>query len=116
MLRVEMSFLPDLFVVCEHCDGKRYNRETLQIRYKGRTIADVLDMTVEEALGFMDAVPAVRRPLQTLHDVGLDYIHLGQPATTLSGGEAQAGKDLIDRYIRLYQHGGGESTRMGGGF
>jgi excinuclease ABC subunit A len=89
LLRVEMHFLPDLFVTCEVCGGRRYNRETLEISYRGRTIADVLDMTVEEALEFMDAVPSVRRPLQTLHDVGLDYIHLGQPATTLSGGEAQ---------------------------
>jgi len=89
ILRIEMHFLPDLFVTCEVCGGKRYNRETLEITYKGRTIADVLDMTVEEALAFMEAVPAVRRPLQTLHDVGLDYIQLGQPATTLSGGEAQ---------------------------
>ena len=89
ILRIEMHFLPDIFVTCEVCGGKRYNRETLEIAYKGRSIADVLDMTVEEALAFMDAVPGVRRPLQTLHDVGLDYIHLGQPATTLSGGEAQ---------------------------
>jgi excinuclease ABC subunit A len=89
VLRVEMHVLPDLFVTCEVCRGRRYNRETLEIRYKGRTIADVLEMTVEEALSFMENVPAVRRPLQTLHDVGLDYIHLGQAATTLSGGEAQ---------------------------
>jgi len=89
LLRIEMHFLPDLFVTCEVCGGKRYNRETLEISYRGRTIADVLDMTVEEALGFLEAVPSLRRPLQTLHDVGLDYIHLGQPATTLSGGEAQ---------------------------
>jgi excinuclease ABC subunit A len=89
ILRIEMHFLPDLFVTCEVCEGRRYNRETLEIAYKGRTIADVLDMTVEEALEFMESVPGVRRPLQTLHDVGLDYIHLGQPATTLSGGEAQ---------------------------
>jgi excinuclease ABC subunit A len=89
ILRIEMHFLPDLFVTCEVCGGKRYNRETLEITYKGRTIADLLDMTVEEALEFMESIPAVRRPLQTLHDVGLDYIHLGQPATTLSGGEAQ---------------------------
>jgi excinuclease ABC subunit A len=88
-LRIEMHFLPDIFVTCEVCGGRRYNRETLEIRYKGRTIADVLDMTVEEALVFMENVGSVRRPLQTLHDVGLDYIHLGQPATTLSGGEAQ---------------------------
>jgi excinuclease ABC subunit A len=89
ILRIEMHFLPDLFVTCEACAGRRYNRETLEVHYKGRSIAEVLDMTVEEALSFMENVPAVRRPLQTLHDVGLDYIHLGQPATTLSGGEAQ---------------------------
>ncbi len=89
ILRIEMHFLPDLFVTCEVCGGRRYNRETLEITYKGRTIADVLDMTVEEGLEFMSNVGSVRRPLQTLHDVGLDYIHLGQPATTLSGGEAQ---------------------------
>jgi excinuclease ABC subunit A len=89
VLRIEMHFLPDLFVTCEVCGGRRYNRETLEIRYKGRTIAEVLDMTVEEALGFMENVVSVRRPLQTLYEVGLGYIHLGQPATTLSGGEAQ---------------------------
>ena len=89
LIRIEMHFLPDLFVSCEVCGGRRYNRETLEITYKGRTIADVLDMTVEEALAFMDNVPSLKRPLQTLLDVGLDYVHLGQPATTLSGGEAQ---------------------------
>jgi excinuclease ABC subunit A len=89
LLRIEMHFLPDLFVTCEVCGGRRYNRETLEILYKGRSIADVLDMTVEEALGFMENVTSVRRPLQTLYEVGLGYIHLGQPATTLSGGEAQ---------------------------
>ncbi len=89
LLRIEMHFLPDLFVTCEVCGGRRYNRETLEIRYKGRSIADVLDMTVEEAVGFMENVPSVLRPLQTLHDVGLDYVQIGQPATTLSGGEAQ---------------------------
>ncbi len=89
LFRVEMHFLPDLFVTCEVCGGRRYNRETLEIAFKGKSIADVLDMTVEEALAFMEAVPAIKRPLQTLHDVGLDYLHLGQPATTLSGGEAQ---------------------------
>jgi excinuclease ABC subunit A len=89
VLRIEMQFLPDLFVPCEVCRGRRYNRETLEITYKGRTIADVLEMTVEEGLAFMENVPSVRRPLQTLHDVGLDYLHLGQAATTLSGGEAQ---------------------------
>ena len=89
LLRIEMHFLPDLFVTCESCRGRRYNRETLEIFFKGKTIADVLEMTVEEALDFMANVAAVRRPLQTLHDVGLDYVHLGQAATTLSGGEAQ---------------------------
>ena len=89
ILRVEMHFLPDLFVPCEVCRGRRYNRETLEVTYKGKSIADVLDMTVEEALEFLENVPPVRRALQALHDVGLDYIHLGQPATTLSGGEAQ---------------------------
>ena len=89
VLRIEMHFLPDIFVTCEECGGKRYNRETLEITYKGRTIADVLGMTVEEALGFMENVASVRRPLQTLYDVGLGYLHLGQSATTLSGGEAQ---------------------------
>ncbi|NRA07168.1 MAG: excinuclease ABC subunit UvrA [Myxococcales bacterium] len=88
-LRVEMHFLPDVFVTCEVCRGRRYNRETLEILYKGRSIADVLEMTVEEALGFLSKVDSLKRPLQTLHDVGLDYIRLGQPATTLSGGEAQ---------------------------
>jgi excinuclease ABC subunit A len=89
VLRIEMHFLPDLFVRCETCGGRRFNRETLEIAYKGRNIAEILDMTVEEALGFMENVESVRRPLQTLHDVGLDYLKLGQPATTLSGGEAQ---------------------------
>jgi excinuclease ABC subunit A len=89
ILRIEMHFLPDLFVKCEQCGGKRYDRETLEIRYKGRTIADVLEMSVEEALVFMENVASLRRPLQTLHDVGLDYLKLGQSATTLSGGEAQ---------------------------
>jgi len=88
-IRVEMNFLPDLFVPCEICRGRRYDRATLEILYKGRSIAEVLEMTVEEALVFMENVPAARRPLQALHDVGLDYIRLGQPATTLSGGEAQ---------------------------
>jgi excinuclease ABC subunit A len=89
MLRVEMHFLPDLFVTCEVCGGRRYERETLEIRYRGRSIAQVLDLSVEEALGVFENVPSVRRPLQTLADVGLGYLHLGQPATTLSGGEAQ---------------------------
>ncbi|MBW2267053.1 MAG: excinuclease ABC subunit UvrA [Deltaproteobacteria bacterium] len=89
LIRVEMHFLPDLFVTCETCRGRRYDRETLEILYKARSIADVLEMTVEEALEFMENVPPVRRGLQMLHDVGLDYVRLGQPATTLSGGEAQ---------------------------
>src|SRR3712207_3403780 len=84
-----MNFLPDVFVPCEVCHGKRYNREAQEITYKGRSIADVLEMTVEEALGFFQNVPAIRNKLQTLYDVGLGYIHLGQPATQLSGGEAQ---------------------------
>ena len=89
ILRIEMHFLPDVFVTCEECGGRRYNRETLEVAYKGRNIAEVLDMTVEEALSFMENIASVRRPLQTLHDVGLDYVRLGQSATTLSGGEAQ---------------------------
>jgi excinuclease ABC subunit A len=88
-LRIEMHFLPDLFVTFEVCSGRRYTRETLEITYKGRTIADVLAMSVEEGLAFFENVGPVARPLQTLSDVGLDYLHLGQPATTLSGGEAQ---------------------------
>jgi excinuclease ABC subunit A len=84
-----MHFLPDVYVPCETCKGARYNRETLEVRFKGRSIADVLEMSVEEALGFFAKIPKIRRRLQTLHDVGLDYIKLGQPATTLSGGEAQ---------------------------
>ncbi len=84
-----MHFLPDVYVPCEQCDGKRYNRETLEVRFKGKTIADVLDMAVEDALEFFQHVPKIKRRLQALHDVGLDYIRLGQPATTLSGGEAQ---------------------------
>ena len=89
IIRIEMQFLTDVYVPCEICGGKRYNREALEIRYKGASIAEVLDMTVEEALRFFQNIPAVRAKLQTLHDVGLGYIRLGQPATTLSGGEAQ---------------------------
>ncbi len=87
--RIEMHFLPDVFVTCEKCHGKRYNRETLEITYKGKNIAEALDMTISEALHFFSAIPAIRSKLQTLEDVGLGYIHLGQSATTLSGGEAQ---------------------------
>ncbi len=89
MLTIEMNFLPDVYVPCETCKGKRYNREALEIHYKGKTIADVLDMTVEEGLSFFSAVPAIANKLSTLNAVGLGYIRLGQPATTLSGGEAQ---------------------------
>ncbi|MGQ4894785.1 MAG: excinuclease ABC subunit UvrA [Candidatus Njordarchaeia archaeon] len=88
-IKIEMQFLPDVYVPCDVCKGKRYNRETLEIKYKGKNIADVLDMSVDEALEFFKNIPEIRRKLQTLHDVGLGYIKLGQPATTLSGGEAQ---------------------------
>ena len=96
MIRVEMHFLPDVFVPCDVCHGKRYNRETLEIRYKSKTIADVLEMTVEEATRFFDAVPTVARKLDTLMEVGLGYIRLGQSATTLSGGEAQRVKLALE--------------------
>ena len=89
MLKIEMHFLPDVFVPCEVCKGKRYNRETLEVRYKGKNIAEVLDMTVEEALGFFSAIPKIAARLKTLYDVGLGYVKLGQASTTLSGGEAQ---------------------------
>jgi excinuclease ABC subunit A len=89
LIKVEMHFLPDIYVVCDTCKGKRYNRETLEVKYKGKSITEVLDMTIEEARVFFDAVPALSRKLQTLIDVGLSYIKLGQSATTLSGGEAQ---------------------------
>ncbi len=88
-IKIEMHFLPDVYINCEVCHGRRYNRETLEVRFKGKSIADVLDMPVEEALEFFDKIPKLKRRLQTLHDVGLDYMRLGQPATTLSGGEAQ---------------------------
>ncbi|MFW5645940.1 MAG: excinuclease ABC subunit UvrA [Acetivibrio ethanolgignens] len=89
IIKIEMNFLPDIYVPCEVCDGKRYNRETLEVKYKGKSIFDVLDMTVEEALKFFENVPVIRRKIETLNDVGLSYIKLGQPSTTLSGGEAQ---------------------------
>ncbi|MGB9064089.1 MAG: ATP-binding cassette domain-containing protein, partial [Pseudolabrys sp.] len=89
VIKIEMHFLPDVYVTCDVCKGKRYNRETLDVLFKGKSIADVLDMTVEEALEFFKAVPRVRDVLALLHRVGLDYIHVGQQATTLSGGEAQ---------------------------
>src|SRR2546426_964221 len=89
LVKIEMHFLPDVYVTCDVCKGKRYNRETLDVHYKGKNIAEVLDMTVHQALEFFEAVPVIKSKLQTLHDVGLDYIRLGQSATTLSGGEAQ---------------------------
>ena len=87
--RIEMNFLPDVYVTCDVCRGRRYNRETLQVKFKGYSIADLLDTTVEEALPLMENLPQIRAKLQTLLDVGLGYVHLGQSSTTLSGGEAQ---------------------------
>ena len=89
LIKIEMNFLSDVYVKCDVCKGKRYNRETLEVKYKGKTIADVLDMSIKEALEFFDSIPAIKSRLQTLNDVGLDYMKLGQSATTLSGGEAQ---------------------------
>ena len=89
IIKIEMHFLPDIYVPCEICEGKRYNKETLEVKYKGKTIYDVLNMTVEEALDFFDSIPSIKRKIQTLYDVGLSYIKLGQPSTELSGGEAQ---------------------------
>ncbi|CAG0950837.1 partial UvrABC system protein A, partial [Rhodocyclaceae bacterium] len=96
MIKVEMHFLPDIYVPCDVCHGKRYNRETLEVRYKGKTIYEILQMTVEQAREFFDPVPVVARKLQTLMDVGLSYITLGQSATTLSGGEAQRVKLALE--------------------
>ena len=89
IVKIEMHFLPDIYVPCEVCHGKRYNRETLEVKYKGKTISDVLEMTVEEALKFFENIPRIKSKLQTLYDVGLNYVQLGQSSTTLSGGEAQ---------------------------
>ena len=89
IIKIEMHFLPDVYVPCEVCGGKRYNRETLDVKYKGKSIFDVLDMTVEEAMVFFENVPSIYRKIKTMYDVGLSYIKLGQPSTTLSGGEAQ---------------------------
>ncbi|MBP3706619.1 MAG: ATP-binding cassette domain-containing protein, partial [Clostridia bacterium] len=89
ILKIEMHFLPDIYVPCEVCAGARYNRETLNVRYKGKNIHDVLEMTVEEGMNFFESIPKIHRKLKTLYDVGLGYIKIGQPATTLSGGEAQ---------------------------
>ncbi len=89
-IKIEMHFLPDVYVPCEVCNGERYNRETLQVTYRGKNISEVLDMTVEDALHFFENIPGIKRKLQTLFDVGLGYIRLGQPATTLSGGGASS--------------------------
>jgi excinuclease ABC subunit A len=89
IIKIEMNFLPDVYVTCEVCQGKRYNRDTLEVKYRGKSIAQILDMPVSEALEFFKSIPSIKKKLQTLNDVGLGYIHLGQQATTLSGGEAQ---------------------------
>ena len=89
LLKLKCIFLPDVYVPCEVCHGKRYNRETLEVKYKGKNISDILDMTVEEGVSFFENIPKIKRKIQTLFDVGLGYMKLGQPATTLSGGEAQ---------------------------
>ena len=99
IIKIEMHFLPDVYVPCEVCQGKRYNRETLEVKYKGKSIYDVLNMTVEEAVKFFENVPSIRRKIETLYDVGLSYIRLGQPSTTLSGGEAQ--RVMIGRALTL---------------
>src|SRR5699024_5359531 len=103
IIKIEMHFLPDVYVPCEVCHGKRYNRETLEVKYKGKNIADVLEMRVEEALDFFGNIPKIKRKLQTIADVGLGYIKLGQPATTLSGGEAQRVK--LARELRKRSNG-----------
>ena len=100
IIKIEMHFLPDVYVPCEICKGKRYNRETLEVKYKGKSIADVLEMTIENACAFFQNIPRIHRKLQTLLDVGLGYMNLGQPATTLSGGEAQRVKLAAELYRR----------------
>lgn len=108
LLKIEMNFLSDVYVKCDVCKGKRYNRETLEVKYKGKTIADVLDMSVKEALEFFDSIPKIKKKLQTLNDVGLDYIKLGQSATTLSGGEAQR----IKLATELLKHSTGKTLYL----
>ena len=105
IIKIEMHFLPDVYVPCDVCHGKRYNRETLDITYKGKNISEVLDMTVEEALGFFENVPSIKRKIETLNDVGLSYVKLGQPSTELSGGEAQR----IKLAAELSKHGTGKT-------
>jgi excinuclease ABC subunit A len=100
VIKIEMHFLPDVYVTCEDCKGKRYNKEALDINYKGKNIADILNMTVEEALRFFENIPAISQKLKVLFDVGLGYIKLGQPATTLSGGEAQRIKLATELALR----------------
>ena len=100
IIKIEMHFLPDVYVPCEVCHGKRYNRETLEVKYKGKNISDIFDMTVEEAMEFFENIPKIYRKLQTIYDVGLGYMKLGQPATTLSGGEAQRVKLASELYRR----------------
>ena len=104
LVKIEMHFLPDVYVVCDVCHGKRYNRETLDIKYKGKNIYEVLDMTVEDSLKFFDAIPSIRKKLETLMDVGLGYVKLGQQATTLSGGEAQRVKLAKELSKSAYNH------------
>jgi len=100
IIKIEMHFLPDVYVPCEICKGKRYNRETLEVKYKGQSIADVLEMTIEDGCSFFENIPKIHRKLKTLLDVGLGYMKLGQPATTLSGGEAQRVKLAAELYRR----------------